>query len=341
MRALQHLGHETIPFDLQTFYEGWVWARRVYYRLESGPPIWELNRRLLARAENAGRIDCVWIDKGVHVARRTLQQLRRICPEAKLFHYTPDVAFRVNRTRTFLNALAEYDLAITTKEREVEEYKRHGAREVIFIHQGYDPEIFYPRVLSGGDLAEHGVDVVLVARPEPHYVECVRTALSVTPRVAVWGNRGWQRVARKYPELKSVVRGREIIEAEYSRALQSAKICLGVLSRWAQDVSTTRSYEIPASGGFLLAERTEEHRQLFQEDEEAVFFDGFEELQSKIEQFLKNDEMRRRIARAGLARCRRDNYTYAGRFQRMFDSLSEQGILRKPANGLTVAGRQS
>jgi hypothetical protein len=25
----------------------------------------------------------------------------------------------------------------------------------------------------------------------------------------------------------------------------------------------------------------------------------------------------------------------------MFDSLSEQGILRKPANGLTVAGRQS
>jgi spore maturation protein CgeB len=59
---------------------------------------------------------------------------------------------------------------------------------------------------------------------------------------------------------------------------------------------------VPAAGAMLLAERTADHEELFQEDREAVFFGSTDELKEKLRFYLSKEDVRRRIAEAGRAR---------------------------------------
>jgi spore maturation protein CgeB len=83
---------------------------------------------------------------------------------------------------------------------------------------------------------------------------------------------------------------------------------LSFLTHSNHDEFVHKSFEIAACGGFLLAERSAGHLERFVEDEEAVFFTGFDECAEKIRRYLPDAEARGRIAAAGRMRAVRDGY---------------------------------
>ncbi len=74
------------------------------------------------------------------------------------------------------------------------------------------------------------------------------------------------------------------------------------------ETGNMRMYEIPAHGTMLLCDKAglNAHEQIFEPDKEAVYYDSIEDAIEKIEYYLKHDEERERIARAGFARVHRD-----------------------------------
>nr|WP_276598371.1 glycosyltransferase [Flavobacterium azizsancarii] len=83
------------------------------------------------------------------------------------------------------------------------------------------------------------------------------------------------------------------------------------------DTQTSRTMEIPACGGFMLAERTTEHLDLFSENKEAVFFSNDEELLEKCRYYLINEEERKRIVEGGILRCKTSGYSNEESIKRM------------------------
>jgi spore maturation protein CgeB len=112
-----------------------------------------------------------------------------------------------------------------------------------------------------------------------------------------------------------------------ARAIGATKISLGFLRKANRDEYTQRTFEVPACGGMLLAERTPEHLRIYEEDREAVFFDPQrpDELCGKVRRLLQNDDERESIRRAGTAAVLRGGHTYRDRLERLLELHGRSG----------------
>jgi spore maturation protein CgeB len=318
MLALEQLGLSVTSFDTNSYQSmsRFRIVRSGHHRLALGAPISGLNRDL-GLVAGSHEFDWVWIDKGVWVTPETLASLA--ASGSRLIHYAGDPMILFHRTRHFVASIPFYDVLITTKSYEMELYRSLGARRLVLQLHGYDAELFRPLDVPPRDLARFASDVCFVGHCEPDYRRRVSAAAETGADVAIWGK--WQRAAMGRPQLRKLVRGSGVWGEDYVKALNATKIGLGLLTKYAPDGSTTRSFEIPACGTLFLAERSPEHLELFEEGKEAEFFDTDGEMKEKISWYLEHEEERRRIAAAGRAKSVQAGYSYLERMRSALDMI--------------------
>jgi len=244
--------------------------------------------------------------KAPHLAPETLRTLRS--REIALYNYYPDTSVFAHGT-LLPQALPEYDCVFLTKkflDRDIR--ARATLRQSFFLPHGYDAEIHQPRELDEKDLAKYGHDVGVVATYTSQKEEILDRLVSLRPDIdlQIWGNQWTER--NRSARLSKFIRGAPLNGTSYAKALRAFRISLGIMSGVVQgasqgDETTTRTYEIPACGGFMLHERNDEVLELFEEGKEIACFGSPEELAEKIDYYLARPEERDAIAAAGHARC--------------------------------------
>ncbi|MCS7040830.1 MAG: glycosyltransferase [Caldilineales bacterium] len=318
MKVLNSLGHQTVPFNISAFES---LAPRVVqsiaWRLHAGPMVSKINNALWREGQNLNGIHLIWVDKGVWIYPETIQYLKKMT-SARAVHYTPDSQILSQRSRHFLASIPLYDVLVTTKEWEVEAYKKAGARHVLLTYQGYDSR-FYPRMVPEPERSQYESDVCFIGHTQPHYAQRLKALSSVGIKLRIWGD-AWLAYAKRHPWARGLV-GPGLWGESYPVALACAKIGLGLLGKHIPETSTTRTFEIPATGTFLLAERTDLHQQLFDEGKEAEFFSSDDEMIDKVKFYLAHDEARQRIAAGGRARCERSGYSNFELLRKLTETL--------------------
>ena len=300
--ALVRLGHQVTQVEPEQFLPSDKLSLRLHY--ETGGLLCE--KQIAARVlEQVGdkHFDLTWVDNGRYVGPvliRTLQ--KRFGP---VVNYNVDDPYgRRDRASwgLYKKAVPVYDLVVVVREENVAEAKALGARKVLRVYRSADEVAHAPRLLTKEDHARWDSEVVFVGTrfPErgPFMAELVRHGVPLT----LYGGL-WQK-AKEWPVLKSVWRGPgTTTDDDYAKAIQCAKISLGLLSKGNRDLHTTRSLEVPSLGTVFCAERTPEHQFLYCEGEEAVFWADAAECASVCLKLLANDSLRREVARRGRERC--------------------------------------
>jgi spore maturation protein CgeB len=82
-----------------------------------------------------------------------------------------------------------------------------------------------------------------------------------------------------------------------------------------------RTFEVPACGGCMLAERTDDHARFFDEGRDALFFDTPESLVRQARQVAADRPRRNDIALSGHRRVVRDGHTYSRRLEAILHAV--------------------
>ena len=304
--ALRRLGCDVFDIDIHTFSPQWRQrSNRAIARLLTRRIVREYNQLILDSAAQL-RPDILLAFKGPFVESRTLETLAE--SGVALYNYYPDTSPTAHDAY-LAQSIRAYDCIFYTKKFWARALPSGlEGRHLVFLPHGYDSDVHRILPLDETDLVRYGHDVTVIAVHTTYKERLLTELVRRLPQLDlhIYGN-GWSERARS-PELKPFIRGFAVYGSEYAKAIRAARICLGIMSGKVRgvtqgDETTTRTFEIPACGGFMLHERTPELLELYEEGKQVACFGSVDELAEQIQYYLAHPEERDAIARAGHARC--------------------------------------
>lgn len=314
--------------EVNTHHPITLWYRIAHHLFLYGfpqriPDLAKANEQIRKKVDGT-TYDIVWIDKGLTIAPETLQYIKNVSPNTIIVSYSPDnMALRHNQSQQYLKCIPLYDVIITTKSYVLDDMRKLGARKIVFVNNAFERTFHYPRILTDNDRERLSADVCFVGAFEQSRMESIRYLVDHGIDVTVWGaGKGWSQYLDYSPHLELHLGG--LFSEDYAKSFAAAKISLCFLRKMNYDQQTTRTVEIPACGGFMLAERTDEHLALFKEDEEAVYFSSNEELLQKCRYYLAHDQERQEIANNGYKRCIASDYSNVGMVRRAIKQVMSE-----------------
>ncbi len=332
--SLRELEADVNGFDTDRFLD-WGKVGRLARAFETytlrGSRVRRANAELLAECERLDP-DLVWIDSGDWVWPSTVRALKaRGC--FMVHHYTDALAARrrsVQFKRRLLHETAPlYDVFFTTN---VDDQARMPA--ALLTDLGYDHRRFHPEPLSAEHAKAWDNPLVFIGHYEPETEAGILALIDAGLPVTVYGHEPWFK-SKHRAKLGDHLQASLGVE-DYERALKGSRIGLCFVSVLNYNQTASRSFEIPGSGTFLLAIRTDQHLECYEEGKEAEFFTGHEELVRKVKYYLEHEDERVAIAARGHARCVESGYSWDAIMARDWPKVRERFESRNPSNGAGV-----
>ena len=322
--TLKDLGHDVVPLTHSIISKSKKislpsFISRVFTKLRIPLDEMKVNKKCLQVMRSCS-FDIVWIEKGNMIWPQTLRRIKKIQPGVKLVSCSEDDMYaKHGHSLWYRLGLKFYDVVFTTKKYNLKELINFGAQKTILFLDSFDERIHRPWVLSAEELKKFSSEVSAIGAFEPERAESILFLANKGIRVSVWGI-GWEKFDGVHSNLD--IKKEFLFGEDYCKAICATKINLNFLRKINRDQVTSRSIEIPACGGFMLAERTERHLEFFEEGHEAEFFGSHNELLKKILYYLGHDQERDKIAAAGRDRCLNSGYSMRYQMNKMLAEVN-------------------
>ena len=297
--------------------------RRVFRKIPEYQRLNNIQKLIVASLNFSPQI--IIVLKGLHLSPVDVSMLKSI--GAWVCNINHDDFFSQNSnnwSKYQRAAIPEYDYIFTTRKMNVQEVYPLNPN-VEFFSFSYYPKIHKAVDITPNEFEKWSCDVVFVGTFERHRAFFLEYLIKNLPNIklAIHGGQ-WNKLSRSSP-LRPYIKSSNLKFDDLCKALGSAKLCLGFLRKLNRDDYTQRTFEIPACGGVLLAERTQHHMEIYSEGLEAEFFDqnSPNELCNKVSSLLLNPERLSALKRGGYSALINGKFTYRDRMTRLLEVYSQ------------------
>jgi len=323
--AFNQLNVETRLVDFSEYFR-LSFLNKAFNKFRKVPCYWgvdPLNKALIEKTKEF-RPNFVLLMKPIHVLPETVKELKKI---AKVFSWYPDyVLFPKTCSTYFYKSIPFYDYHFSFNFENAKELKKRGAKESLFLPCAADLSCHYPVKVSPEEAKKIGADVVFLgtfAQEERFFY--LEKLCREGYNVKIYGG-SWEKCPKDSCLIKNGCIQFKVVNCEeMSKVFNASKIVLSFVRSHNKELLGCRTYEIPACGAFMLHVRTEKTSEVFKEGEEADFFSSYEEMKNKIDFYLKNDELRKKIAAAGYQKIISGGCLFIDRVKVIIDVFNNLG----------------
>lgn len=274
-------------------------AMKVLAKLLRSPAERELARDIVLHARRL-HPEMLLVFKGRFIVPGTIRMLRSL--GVRCYNFFPDVSFRAHGPH-LPRTLPEYDWVFTSKAFGIADMRDQlGITTASVLMHAFDPDLHHPLDLSEKDHELFDCDLSYIGTWSPKKEAVLAEVVQRRPelKVRIWGNN-WSNATTSSDALKRAISGRAVTGVEFVKAICASRINLGIMTEQHGGASNgdqvaSRTFEMPACGGFVVHERTGEVTALFREGEEIACYSDGDELVATIDRYLADRHARDRIA---------------------------------------------
>jgi spore maturation protein CgeB len=304
--AYRRLGHRIDHIDVRRLLPATGWVDRITWQA-GGQVFAPIVRKRLGPILADKRYDLCHVDGGEWISPSVVGILRQHAGKVISYNVDDPLGPRdKQRFAAYRAALPHYDHVFVVRDPNVEEARARGARNVTRIWRSADEVAHAPRRLADEDHARWDCEVLFLGTWMPERGPFLLRLAELGVPLTIRGNN-WQK-APDWSGLSRYWKGPGVTGDDYAKAIQCARVNLGLTSKGNRDLHTQRSLEIPALGALLCGERTEDHLKLYRDGEEAVLWSTAEECAEICRILLVEERTRLRIAERGRARLLRNGH---------------------------------
>lgn len=285
-----------------------TWLRRFNWHLRGHRPTW-LNQFSSRAVEFCLRheSEAVVVTGIAGLSADALKQLSKA--GVRVANYLTDDPWNpAHRAPWFLNALPEYYAVFSPRQANRGDLAALGCSKVSYLPFAYDPALHFPEEPSDNERENFSTDVLFIGGADEDRVPvCVAIAASGLS-LAIYGDY-WDRSELARPFWRGYAN-----PSTLRKATSAARVCLCLARKANRDGHTMRSYEVPAMRGVLLAEATDDHKDMFGE-EGALYFRDTPEMIIKAKWLVAHQPEARQMAVKANARIMTGANTYRDRLE--------------------------
>lgn len=265
-----------------------------------------------SRAEDRQKKQILIATGAAPLTAAALRQLK--AAGTRCINYSTDDPWnKAHRAPWHLQALPHYDVVFTPRRANTDDFRALGCTDVRYLPFAYDDELF-ASALSPEAVTAY--DVLFVGGADRDRAAFMRAFMASGLRTALAGNH-WHR----FPQFGGSDLGPTDVGA-MRRLTAAAAVNLCLVRRANRDGNVMRSFEIPAAGGFMAAEDTPEHREIFGPEGDCVlYFTTPQTAIDKVHWALAHPAERQRMARAAHQLITAGGQTYRDRLLHMLAAV--------------------
>lgn len=288
-------------------------CKQVYYRVQNrlqfGPSITRLNKDIKVTVDSEC-FDFVFFYRPVLF---TPQTIAYIASKTRCFAYNNDDPFSTKASprywHKYIKSLYYYHHIFSYRMKNMLDYTNLGMKNVSILRSYYIKESNYsitPKTYNNdivfiGHFEDDGRDKV--------FMNLLENGINLRIYGPDWNKSIYysslcQKLGYEITPLRGLL---------YNDTINRSKIALVLFSKINNDGYTRRCFEIPATNTLMLSERTKDMLEMFSEDVDAVYFSTEAELVTKINQYLRDDSARIKIAQNGYNRLIEDGHEICDR----------------------------
>jgi spore maturation protein CgeB len=281
------------------------------------------NNELLA-AVYKEKPDLLFIVKGDYIFPGNIAKIKKefSCPIVGYVwdepFYKPDSNQDDYRKHNLKNGIHFYDYMFVFDTFYIDEIVRQGAKKVQYLPLATNSNRHKEISVTEQERLQYNYDVCFIGMPAENRVEIFESLCDY--KLGVFGDYWAEYFIRQGLKIPSYYRGKATGET-VNKIYLSSRIALNINHTQSMEGLNTRTFDILACGAFEIVDYKKNVEKHFEIDKEIVTFKNIKELNSKIDFYLKNDDLRKEISVCGKQRVLRE-HTWVHRAQEVLKTLS-------------------